>query len=115
MAANLLLLHKPVPVIKTLNEFLLRKWFIFVMGGNISGELNLGKNDCAIILRMCSEEIRIQRLSQSALVYLYTQTPFVLFLYVTKREGEDETVLKEATVLISSEGSLLFFPHPFLS
>ncbi|KAI3360466.1 hypothetical protein L3Q82_002362 [Scortum barcoo] len=30
------------------------------------------------------------------------------------REGEDETVLKEATVLISSEGSLLFFPHPFL-
>lgn len=41
----------------------------------------------------------------------------MLFLYVTDVGGEDETGLKEATVLISSEGRLLFFPPPisFLS
>lgn len=91
MAANLLLLHKPVPVIKTLNGsplkgsglFWSRVVFFFFSGGFNSGK----KNDCGAIRSMCAEEIRIQRFSRSALVYLYTQTPFVLFLYVTEREG----------------------------
>lgn len=51
--------------------------------------------------------------SHNLVLGVYTQTPFVFFLYVTGREGEDETLLKEASVLISSEGSPLFFhPHP---
>lgn len=49
--------------------------------------------------------------SHNLVLGVYTQTPFVFFLYVTGREGEDETLLKEASVLISSEGSPLFF-HP---
>lgn len=50
-------------------------------------------------------------------VFIFPKHLLCPFLYVTEREGEDETVLKEATVLISSEGSLLFFPPPisFLS
>ena len=76
------------------------------------------KNDCGLPLHVRSgERKRTRRFSHSASVYLYFKTAFVLFLYVTEEDGRDETVLKEATVLISSEGSLLFFPPPisFLS
>lgn len=44
MAANVLLLHKPVPVIKNPQRVSIeRKRFIFVTGGNISEEFDLGE------------------------------------------------------------------------
>lgn len=75
-------------------------------------------DDCGPVL-FGRDEI-IQRLSLSLVsslcVCLLSKTPFVPLL--RDRSGwvrGDETALKEATVLISSEGCLLFFPHPFLS
>lgn len=109
MAENLLLLHKPVPVIKTLygsplkgSGYFCHGWYFFKRG------IWFAWDDYKMIRLMCSDEaLNLPRLN--------TETPFVLLLYVTEKEGEDETRLKEASVLISSEGSLLFFPHPFFS
>ena len=124
MAANLLLLHKPVPVIKTLNGSPLKGsglfWsrvvvflLVFFQGDFIRGKK---KKDCGAIRRMCAEEIRIQWFSRVQRWCIYIPKHLLCSFYMWQRgRGEDETVLKEATVLISSEGSLLFFPHPFLS
>ena len=110
MAANSLLLHKPVPVIKTLNGSPLKGSGLFLSWVVIfQGEFNLRYK----WFQTGSSHVFGWNLNLAVLTFcvgLYTQTPFVLFLYVTEREEEDEIVLKEATVLISSEGSLLFFP-----
>lgn len=115
MAANVLLLPKPAPVIKTLSEspfkgsgyFCHWWWFNF-------GEKNQNKTwKQKTAGWFCSCVQKKWELSSSHnMHWLYTHTPFVL-LYVTEQVGEDEMLLKEASVLISSEGSLLFFPHPF--
>lgn len=85
------------------------------MGGNISF-WGVG-GDCGVFVYVCEggrKELAL--LTSCVSVFSIPRQPLCSFLYATEVEGEDETVLKEATVLISSEGSFLFFsPLPFLS
>lgn len=118
----MLLLHEPVPVIKTLKGSPPKGSGLFLSRAAMfqrSFDAAEGRLWTAAASVFGRDEI-IQRLSLSftpSLCVFIIQDTFCAFS-IRDRSGwvrGDETALKEATVLISSEGCLLFFPHPFLS